>query len=252
MHATIGRKVAAVFVLSLMVASCAEGPSTSDPTLLPPSSTPSKIPSITPSLTTEAIGIGGAASSEGESTIVAGTQAPESQPEDLQPSSCLIGTWSVVHESLVGYLTEAFEQSGLITLEFQSGSGDLFLTFDQDGITSFLADHLELGIGVPNIVTYHFIVQGDGLAYYAADEHTIATWGHVSALAGEVPGQSDNAPAVIQLTPEQIFIHNEGDLAWSDVPEDARLTEYHCDGNNLWLNARGTLRSEWLRVPAGG
>jgi hypothetical protein len=248
-------------LLCLFLSACASeiSPTATNPPAPPAASTlpPVASPTTTPTATAEIAGIGGGGSSEEQTTPSTEVMQVtlETRPEGTEASSCLIGTWSVVHESLVGYLTEVFDQSGLITFEFQTGQGDLFLTFDGEGSTSFIADDLVILVAIPELAEFKFLVQGDGLAQYAADEGSIATWGHVSALTseggGDISGQTTDAAALVVLTPEQIFLDSTGEHAtftWIDVPEDARFTFYTCHDNNLSLNVDGTLTSEWTRV----
>jgi hypothetical protein len=253
--------VSCIVVLALSLVGCGSRSNsaeseTPDPTPTP-TTPPTALPSTTPTATTEVAGIGGGGTSEEQTTPTSvHTQViPETQPDGPEVASCLLGTWSVVHESLVGYLTEAFDQSGFITFNFQTGQGDLFLTFNQDGLTNFRAANLELLVAIPDLADFLFIVQGDGLAQYAADEEVIATWGHVSAITseggGDIGDQSTDAAAVVVLTPEQIFLDSTGEhvtFTWVDVPEDARSTFYTCSGNSLTLNIDGTLTSEWVRA----
>ena len=259
----IAKWISFLLLLCLCMSACSSETSATE--MNPPASTatatniPTAVPTPTPTALAEVAGNGGGGSGDDQSVIMMPTaqEVPETKSEQGDAAACLIGTWSVVHESLVGYLTEAFDQSGLITFNFQTGQGDLFLTFDQDGLTNFRADDLELLVGIPDIADFHFIVQGDGLAQYAADEELIATWGHVSAMTseggGDIGSQSTDAAAVVVLTPEQIFLDSTGEHAtftWVDVPEDARFTFYACSENSLILNVDGTLTSEWTRVEA--
>jgi hypothetical protein len=251
--------VSCIVVLALSLVGCGSRSNsaeseTPDPTPTP-TTPPTALPSTTPTATTEVAGIGGGGSSEEQTTPTLADQVLPEQPDGPEIASCLLGTWSVVHESLVGYLTEAFDQSGFITFNFQTGQGDLFLTFNQDGLTNFRAANLELLVAIPDLADFLFIVQGDGLAQYAADEELIATWGHVSAITseggGDIGDQSTDAAAVVVLTPEQIFLDSTGEhvtFTWVDVPEDARSTFYTCSGNSLTLNIDGTLTSEWVRA----
>lgn len=248
-------------LLILFISACASeiSPTETNPPAPPAAATlpPIASPTTTPTATAEIAGIGGGGTSEEKTTPTAEIiqLTPDTPPEGTEVASCLIGTWSVVHESLVGYLTEVFDQSGLITFEFQTGQGDLFLTFDGEGSTSFIADDLVILVAIPELAEFKFLVQGDGLAQYAADEGSIATWGHVSALTseggGDISGQTTDATALIVLTPEQIFLDSTGEHAtftWIDVPDDARYTFYTCHDDSLTLNVDGTLTSEWTRV----
>jgi hypothetical protein len=242
-------------VVSILLAACSP---VAGETPVP---TPTLPPTIIPIVTTvegEATGEEDepGASEQAQATSTeerAPTQTP--LPQAHEGESCLYGSWSVVHESLIGYLTEAFDQSGQITFEFQAGQGDLILTFDGGGTTTFFADNLEISVTVPGLADFNFIVEGYGLARFEANEEVIATWGHTSTLTsaggGEVEGRTTEATAEILLTPEMVFIESTSDHTthtFVDVPEDARFTLYECSGNNLILNVDGTLTSEWVRV----
>jgi hypothetical protein len=255
----IAKWTSLMLLLSFFMTACSSEASTTEMNTPAPTATTlsTAIPTTTPTALAEVAGIGGAGSGDDQSvTTTQDVQVTsETKSEQREIPTCLLGTWSVVHESLVGYLTEAFDQSGFITLNFQTGQGDLFLSFDQDGLTSFRADDLELLVAIPDLADFHFVVQGDGLAQYAADEELIATWGHVSAMTseggGDIGDQSTDASAVVVLTPEQIFLDSTGEHAtftWVDVPEDARFTFYACGDNSLTLNVDGTLTSDWTRV----
>ncbi len=249
------RQMALILVIALITAGCATGmmPTATDPPtpLVAVASLPPVSPAPTHTDNLEVPTISTDATNEAPGTALEPETTFEPRPDRLDGKACLIDSWSIVHESLVGYLNETFDQSGQITFEFQTGQGDLLLTFNQDGITTFRADNLELLVAIPGLAEFTFVVKGDGLAQYAAEEDWIATWGHVSAVSSEAPGDDTGADFVMVLTPEQVFLEGfteDNPGTWADVPQDSRLTYYACKGDQLVLNVDGTLTSEWVRT----
>jgi hypothetical protein len=153
-------------------------------------------------------------------------------------------------------MQEVTDVSDQVELVFQTGQGDMLLSFDSEGNAGFLVDDLEIQVSIVGLADFTFFLQGEGAAQYAADESLIATWGHTQDLAsaggGEVSGRPAAAEAVLVLTPEQVFIAASSEtltLVVPGVPEDAQVTPYECEGNSLILNPDGTQSSSWTRVP---
>ena len=182
----------------------------------------------------------------------------EPAPELTGNDTCLVGTWRVVHESFSSYMEDAFESpaEGTVDFEFQTGRGDLFMTFGPDGTMSMSGDDFQIDMQIIGLASFTFLLQAEGSASYAADGEAVATWGTDYASSAEGGGQVLTLPEVgsqaeLTLTPGDLFLYAESEgMSWTiqGAPDDAGYSPYQCSGDTLIIGQEGFQAVRWERV----
>ena len=175
--------------------------------------------------------------------------------EDKSNTSCLTGTWIVDHASMLGYLKDQANIPDQFVVVFQTGSGDMYLDFDDTGNTSIEVDSLVISITIVGYADFTFLIIGGGKATYAANETHIATWDHEDNIktegSGEIEGQPTSIDAVLIVTPEQLYLESTADniaMIVAGAPDTARITAYTCSSNSLALDPLGSQSTFWSRL----
>lgn len=185
-------------------------------------------------------------------------EEPQPAPQVSGNDSCLVGTWRVVHESFSGYMEDAFESpaESMVDFEFQTGRGDLFLTFSPDGTMTMSGDDFQIDMQIVGLASFTFVLQAEGSASYAADGEAIASWGADYSSSAEGGGEVLTLPEIgaqaeLTLTPGDLFLYAESEgFSWTidGAPEDAGYSPYQCSGDTLILGPEGFQPVRWERV----
>lgn len=198
--------------------------------------TSAEVPAATVTPTATPIAIVGVS---GSTTEDIGDDAGDSaQPDQAEvttlggSAACLPGTWSVDRASLASHIKEAMNvSSAAVSIEIDSGQGELLLTFDTEGGTTYHVQDLEFDVSIGGLVDIRVVIQGEGSG---------------------VGGSSTKTSAVLVLTPDQLFLQGISanlTLTITGVPSDANLTSYACSGDVLTLNPGDPRSTTWLRQP---
>ncbi len=238
----------AFLALSLALAACGAGTFTKNPAETP---TPTPISIVS-------IGLANDESAPNEND----EDPTDSQKDSRTESSfgvapCLPGVWSIDPDSLASYLEEQMNISPNMSIEIKSVEGDLELTFSPAGETTYSARDLQILAAISGLAEVNVVLQGEGIASYAAVDSLLATWDHTLVNTAEGKGTTadrfnSDVSAVLLLTPDRLFLGGKSEnltITMTDVPADAVLTPYACSGDRLTLNPDDAARTSWVRMP---